>query len=195
MRTPVLHLSGQNLVPSNELEIATEATADADGNHEVANQQDRATMEEPLLDRGAARSSGAGEDGDHEMGKRMKNVVSSSREGNADPSSSDIGEQIRDMQNNFLVGMTRDGGGLEEDLRRRSEGLQPAEGTSGTSRTRMKRSQSIVSLARDGAQSVLESTKSRGTVALLSFHVCLTALWAILGAFYYMWRLVSGTAD
>ena len=80
----------------------------------------------------------------------------------------------------------------EEDLRRRSEGLQPAEGTSGTSRTRMKRSQSIVSLARDGAQSVLES---RGTVALLSFHVCLTALWAILGAFYYMWRLVSGTAD
>ena len=64
-------------------------------------------------------------------------------------------------------------------------------GAGGAAQRKARRSSSIAFKSIESFKSVISKGKSRGTVALLSFHVVLTAVWATLGACFYCWRLVS----
>merc|ERR1712188_199795 len=64
-------------------------------------------------------------------------------------------------------------------------------GAGGAAQRKTRRSSSIAFKSIESFKSVISKGKSRGTVALLSFHVVLTAVWATLGACFYCWRLVS----
>ena len=138
-----------------------------------------------------------GEEGESQGG--LRNVVDFARTNGApDHSDSDIKDQIRDMQNNFLARISY---GREHQLQPASSRASDTSDSAPSTPThrrheathdgvgRHRRRASIVSMAMGGAQSMVSKGKKRGTVALLSFHICLTAVWAILGACFYCWRL------
>ena len=116
----------------------------------------------------------------------------------------EIKDQIRDMQDNFLVRMSRTKH-LEEEPRGRwnwnqqqneiatvvdAETREDARNGPPSTVEKMKRGMKKVATVISIENAISKPVKAKGTMALFAFHMLLTALWAIIGASYYCWRLV-----
>lgn len=115
----------------------------------------------------------------------------------------EIKDQIRDMQDNFLVRMSRTKH-LEEEPRGRwnwnqqqneiatvvdAETREDARNGPPSTVEKMKRGMKKVATVISIENAISKPVKAKGTMALFAFHMLLTALWAIIGASYYCWRL------
>ena len=148
---------------------------------------DGVDLEEPLLN--GASVSDAGQ-------SMVEYPAPSSTQESADE---EIKDQIRDMQDNFLVRMSRTvdrvtpstAGSLEPAGAAKTANTQQLQYEKAPLLRRMKRATSVISQGYNNFSLWKKPVKPKGTVALLFFHIILTALWAIIGACYYSWRLVS----